>query len=389
MTTPVESDADVLTSAEAVVLTDVHILNMTVAQLTTALQDRGLIPAGKRKSDLQIQLIASLKGAQAVFWDAKDNASVHSSRHPHSVGSSTSHSPVKSPELATQNKNAVQFELHVRLKELELEEQRMKMEMDDRRLRAELELEERKAERAHQLALRQLELNLSSANIGPLAANRTNFFRVDTAIKLVPRFNENDVESFLIGFEKIAQLNAWPEDKYTAILQAHLTGKALKVFTELSLEQCKIYQTLKAALLTAYAIVPEVHRKRFRTLSKLGSETFSEFAFRLSTQFKRWSEGEGSYSDVVKLREMIQLEQFREALDPELVIWLIDQKPQTVAQAAQLADQFFAVRKSVKQTVVTSFSRSPVSNFGPGHFQKPIQQNASVNHVSKLKYTNS
>ena len=150
---------------------------------------------------------------------------------------------------------------------------------------------------------------------------------------------------------------------------------------------------MKDALLTAYAIVPEVHRKRFRTLSKLGSETFSEFAFRLSTQFKRWAEGEGSYTDIVKLRELIQFEQFREALDPELVIWLIDQKPQTVAQAAQLADQFFAVRKSVKQTVFTSVSRSPVSNLVAGHSQKPLQHYTSVNHVyqpeqDKSKCTN-
>ena len=76
---------------------------------------------------------------------------------------------------------------------------------------------------------------------------RLHFFRIDTAIKLIPKFNEHDVESFLISFEKIAQLNKFPEDKYVAILQAHLTGKALKVFTELSIEDCQDYPTLKEA----------------------------------------------------------------------------------------------------------------------------------------------
>jgi len=42
--------------------------------------------------------------------------------------------------------------------------------------------------------------------------------------------------SFLLSFKKIDQLNAFPEEKYAAILQAHLAGKALKVFTELSVE---------------------------------------------------------------------------------------------------------------------------------------------------------
>jgi len=41
-------------------------------------------------------------------------------------------------------------------------------------------------------------------------------------------------------------------------------------------------------LLTAYAVVPEVYRKRFRNLNKHHSETFSEFAFRLGVQFRRW-----------------------------------------------------------------------------------------------------
>jgi len=38
-------------------------------------------------------------------------------------------------------------------------------------------------------------------------------FRVDTATKLIPKFNEHDIESFLLSFEKIAQLNGFPEDK--------------------------------------------------------------------------------------------------------------------------------------------------------------------------------
>jgi len=69
-------------------------------------------------------------------------------------------------------------------------------------------------------------------------------------------------------FEKIAQLNAYQEDKYAAILQSHLTDKALKVFTELSVEDCQDYRTLKAALLPAYAVVPDIYQKRFRTPNK-------------------------------------------------------------------------------------------------------------------------
>jgi len=95
---------------------------------------------------------------------------------------------------------------------------------------------------------------------------QTPVFRIDTAIQIIPKFNEHDIKSFLLSFEKITQLNAFPEDKHAAILQAHLTGKAVKVFSELSVEVHHDYRTLKDALLTAYAVVPEVYRKCFRTL---------------------------------------------------------------------------------------------------------------------------
>jgi len=88
-------------------------------------------------------------------------------------------------------------------------------------------------------------------------------------------------------FEKIAQLNHFPEDKYAVIWHTYLTGKALRVFTELSVEDCQDYQKLREALLMAYAVVPEVYRKRFCKITKHHSETFSEFAFRLSVQFCR------------------------------------------------------------------------------------------------------
>jgi len=81
----------------------------------------------------------------------------------------------------------------------------------------------------------------------------------------------------LISFQKVAELNNFPPDKYAAFLQAHLTGKALKDFTELSVEECRNYPTLKAALLQAYSVVPEVYRKRFHNLNKSHIETYSEF----------------------------------------------------------------------------------------------------------------
>lgn len=272
----------------------------------------------------------------------------------------------------------------VELKRLELEFEQTRE--SERRQEREHELErEREYERTRrEIELKKLEIQQEELNHShavsmtqlehPVAAPRTALFRVDAAIKLVPRFNETDVESFLVSFEKIAHLNAWPENKLSAILQAQLTGKALKVFSELSNEDAEDYNTLKAALLTAYAVVPEVYRKRFRKITRYNSETFSDFAFRLSTQFKRWLEGENVYTDIEKLREVLLIEQFRECLDQELTIWLIDQKPNTLTAAAKLVDQYSAIRKVSKINTPYVYNRSTKSSNGASNQNDAVQR---------------
>ena len=51
------------------------------------------------------------------------------------------------------------------------------------------------------------------------------------------------------------------------------------------------YNKVRAAILKAYAVVPEQSRALFRTISKQSQETYGEFAFRLNTHFNRWIEG--------------------------------------------------------------------------------------------------
>ena len=88
---------------------------------------------------------------------------------------------------------------------------------------------------------------------------------------MLPKWIESDIESFLQAFERLAVANDWPEDKYLAIIQTQFSPKALKVFVELL--NNAIYQDAKAALLLVYKVVPEVHRKKFRTQYKSEKDT--------------------------------------------------------------------------------------------------------------------
>jgi len=99
-------------------------------------------------------------------------------------------------------------------------------------------------------------------------------FKLENAIKLLPKFNSQNIEEHFIGFEKVAEINNWPQDSYASVLHAMLVSKGLKVFAELSTEDCKNYFKLKAALLNAYSVVSEVHCSRIRNRIKRPTETF-------------------------------------------------------------------------------------------------------------------
>ena len=63
--------------------------------------------------------------------------------------------------------------------------------------------------------LRKVELESSRLTSTTSVSTQPPPFRVDAAVKLIPKFTEHDVETFLISFEKIAELNAFPPDKYS------------------------------------------------------------------------------------------------------------------------------------------------------------------------------
>jgi len=291
-------------------LTVLQVLGMTVEQLRYELQARNLTPLGTAKPELQQTLLAAVtplaSDQPSPVVTAPGDATELGARPRTSSGQSNSavelQLQLRRLELEEKRSEAVERQYHLEAAERKYKMDRaLEAEAEEKKQQCQHELEVEEKKRAHELEMKRLELAAQAGAASADDRRQAPAFRIDTAVKLIPKFNEHDVESFLLSFEKIAQLNKFPEDKYAAILQAHLTGKALKVFTELSVEDCQDYPKLKEALLTACAVVPEVYRKRFRNLSKHHSETFSEFTFRLGVQFRRWLESEGAYDSIEKL----------------------------------------------------------------------------------------
>src|SRR6218665_3844612 len=230
------------------------------------------------------------------------------------------------------------------------------MELEERKLRENRAIEEAKMElekletedkekaRQHEINLRRLDQNLPVL-IDPV---QNDGFRLSAAIKFVPPFDDVDMTQFLNAFEKAMSIHDFPREKWTQLIHTKLTGKAQKVFAELSVDACLNYDTLKAALLLAYERVPEFHRKRFRTLNKFGNETYSNLAFRLALPFNSWLDGEAACIDINRLKEVVKLEQFTNCLSTEIHRWVVVKRPKLLVDAAKLVDELAVLYKPFK-----------------------------------------
>ena len=89
-------------------------------------------------------------------------------------------------------------------------------------------------------------------------------FDVTKHIRLVPPFQEKEVDKYFLHFEKVAENLKWPKEQWTLLLQSVLIGKAREIYTQLGVEQSHHYETVKELILKSYELVPEAYRQKFR-----------------------------------------------------------------------------------------------------------------------------
>ena len=137
----------------------------------------------------------------------------------------------------------------------------------------------------------------------------------------------------------------WPKDVWATQVAGLLSGKALAVYAALTPEDAAVYDTVKGAILRRYEINEETYRQRFRMDRKKGEESYQEYADRLGDHFTRWVA-----SQSIALEELVKLEQFITGVPEDLRIRLRERKPNSLRQAAALADDYALACKSGQNT---------------------------------------
>ncbi|XP_069980180.1 uncharacterized protein [Penaeus vannamei] len=165
-------------------------------------------------------------------------------------------------------------------------------------------------------------------------------FRIEDAIKFVPKFNETEPEYFFIHFERVAALHGWPEDKWVLLVHSAFVGRAQEVFSALDLVQSQCYYVVKQAVLNVYKRVPEAYRQDFRYYRKDSKQTFVEFIRQKQLLCKKWVESELDALEYDKLLELFVLEEVKKSMPVKVRSHIDERGLRTLAEVGKAADHF-------------------------------------------------
>ena len=219
----------------------------------------------------------------------------------------------------------------------ELRELELKAEQEKALLAAEIEAKKEAAAREHELKMASLGKHSPS--------DKASVFDPARNVRLVPPFQEKEVDKYFAHFEKVADSLNWPKESWVLLLQSVLVGKAQEIYGSLSVEQSSNYEHVKEAILKAYELVPEAYRQKFRNYLKYDSKTHVEFAREKENLFNRWCHSKEIGQDFKKLKQMVLLEEFKDKVRPDIRSHLDEQKVEELEKAAVMADDYALTHK--------------------------------------------
>ena len=252
----------------------------------------------------------------------------------------------------------------------ERENQKQMLELQEaekQRQEAEKQRQEAERLRAHEIVLadkqyaeaeakRQQQLALAQLGAGQGSSSST----IRAEKPRIPAFDEgqDDMDSYLLRFERLATAYGWEEKDFGLYLGTLLRGKALKVYTNLPKDVADDFDSLKNALLKAYAIDADTYRKKFRSAKVKDDENYTQLVVRLEQYLERWltlAKVEKKYDS---LCDFIVKDQILSNCPHDLRIFLKERDFDTSVKLAEAADRFRGAhmgdkkfKKAPRQTV--------------------------------------
>ena len=238
-------------------------------------------------------------------------------------------------------KERMEMEEREKEKERQMQKERMEMEEREKEKERQIQIEREKIKFDTELRMKELEMQNMTVKRQPLESGI--HFDITKHIRLVPPFQEKEVDKYFLHFEKVAENLKWPKEHWTLLLQSVIIGKAREIYTQLTVQQSSSYDTVKELILKAYELVPEAYRQKFRNCKKENEQTHVEFARTKEQLFDRWCSSKkiGSNHE----RQLMLVEEFKRCINSDIKSFLDEKQVETLEAAARLADDYALTHK--------------------------------------------
>ena len=155
--------------------------------------------------------------------------------------------------------------------------------------------------------------------------NQTQSQNVESAsLPRLPLLHDgDDLTSYFVMFERIADMLKLDEDSYAVRLGTLLTGKARDIYASLPVDTIKDYSLLKLALLNGFHKTPDAYRLEFRSRKLSPGETYEQFLTHLGRCFDNWVRSFNVEQSYESLREFILFDQFMASIPPEIRLFIL------------------------------------------------------------------
>ena len=163
------------------------------------------------------------------------------------------------------------------------------------------------------------------------------------SVKLIPLGENDDIEAYLVTFERIMAAHKVEKNRWSQYLAPQLSGRAQLAFAALTASSAGDYDAIKTAVLARCDINEESYRRRFRSMTRKAGETNREVAVRLMDVQQKWMK---ECTTVDEVQQLIGKEQFLIFLgSTEQSLWVMEKKPETCVAAGELADEYEQARR--------------------------------------------
>ena len=125
----------------------------------------------------------------------------------------------------------------------------------------------------------------------------------------------------------------------------------MDVYSRLSADDANNYEKLSDALLKRYQLTEEGFRQKLRNSKQEVGETADQFVIRLKNYLSRWMELGKVTETFEGLSDLLLREQFSNASNKNLVLFLKERKIKSINEMAELTEQYMEAY-SVSEVII-------------------------------------